>query len=123
MEQEKRTLSNYLQDKNNTCFSDCSISGLSDEKVLVYNQKFVGDNFYQDSQKGIFSLKSENKEAKEKIDKAIEEIKQTRVKIKNDELKTGLQFDLDKKQADITDLQSKSEGKNLESQGLLLWWR
>ena len=107
----KTTLSNYLQDKNNTCFSDCSISGLSDEKVLVYNQKFVGDNFYQDSQKGIFSLKSENKEAKEKIDKAIEEIKQTRVKIKNDELKTGLQFDLDKKQADITDLQSKSEEK------------
>ena len=107
----KTTLSNYLQDKDNTCFSDCSISGLSDEKVLVYNQKFVGDNFYQDSQKGIFSLKSENKEAKEKIDKAIEEIKQIKVQIKNDELKTGFQFDLEKKQADIAGLLSNSEEK------------
>ena len=53
----KTTLSNYLQDKDNDCFSCCSISGLSNEKVLVYNQKFVTDNFYQDTQRGIFSLK------------------------------------------------------------------
>lgn len=107
----KTTLSNYLQDKDNTCFSCCSISGLSNEKVLVYNQKFVTDNFYQDTQRGIFSLKSENKAAKEKIDIATQEINKLKNQIKNDELKTGSQFDLEKKQEDINILQTSSEEK------------
>ncbi|MFH0857727.1 MAG: AAA family ATPase, partial [Candidatus Magasanikbacteria bacterium] len=107
----KTTLSKYLQDKNSGCFSNCAIEGLSSEKILVYNQRFIDDNFYQDTQKGIFSLKSENKEAKEKIDIATEEIQQIKDQIKNDELKTGFQFDLEKKQADITNLQSTSEEK------------
>ena len=107
----KTTLSKYLQDKNNTCFSNCSITGLNSEKVLVYNKKFIDDNFYQDTQKGIFSLKSENKEAKEKIDTATEQIKNLNSQIKNDELKTGFQFDLEKKQEDINLLQSDSEEK------------
>lgn len=110
----KTTLSNYLQNKDNACFSECSISGLSDEKVLVYNQKFVGDNFYQDTQKGIFSLKSENKEAKEKIDTATQEINKLKNQIKNDKLKTGFQFDLNKKQENITDLQNTAEDKTWE---------
>lgn len=105
----KTTLSNYLQDKDNDCFSCCLISGLSNEKVLVYNQKFVTDNFYQDTQRGIFSLKSENKAAKEKIDVATQEINKLRNQIKNDELKTGSQFDLEKKQEDIKTLQTRSE--------------
>lgn len=107
----KTTLSKYLQDKNNTCFSNCSITGLNSEKMLVYNKKFIDDNFYQDTQKGIFSLKSENKEAKEKIDTATEQIKNLNSQIKNNELKTGIQFDLDKKQQDIDLLQSDSEEK------------
>ncbi len=107
----KTTFSMYLQDKNNECFSDCVIEGLKNEKVLVYNQKFIHDNFYQDTQKGIFSLKSENKEAKEKMDRAIEEIKQINSQIKDDESKTGLQFDLEKKESDFTSLQSSSEEK------------
>jgi wobble nucleotide-excising tRNase len=107
----KTTLSNYLQDQGNACFSCCSISGLNNEKVLVYNQKFVNDNFYQDTQRGIFSLKSENKAAKEKIDIAIQEINKLKNQIKNDELKTGSQFDLEKKQEDINILQTNSEEK------------
>lgn len=107
----KTTLSNYLQDKDNACFSCCSISGLSNEKVLVYNQKFVTDNFYQDTQRGIFSLKSENKAAKEKIDIATQEINKLKNQIKNDEPKTGSQFDLEKKQEDINILQTSSEEK------------
>lgn len=107
----KTTFSNYLQDKDNACFSCCSISGLSNEKVLVYNQKFVTDNFYQDTQRGIFSLKSENKAAKEKIDIATQEINKLKNQIKNDELKTGSQFDLEKKQEDINILQTSSEEK------------
>lgn len=107
----KTTLSNYLQDQGNACFSCCSISGLNNEKVLVYNQKFVSDNFYQDTQRGIFSLKSENKAAKEKIDIATQEINKLKNQIKNDELKTGSQFDLEKKQEDINILQINSEEK------------
>jgi wobble nucleotide-excising tRNase len=107
----KTTLSNYLQDQSNACFSCCSISGLNNEKILVYNQKFVSDNFYQDTQRGIFSLKSENKTAKEKIDIATQEINKLKNQIKNDELKTGSQFDLEKKQEDINSLQTSSEEK------------
>jgi len=107
----KTTLSNYLQDLSNACFSCCSISGLNNEKILVYNQKFVSDNFYQDTQRGIFSLKSENKTAKEKIDIATQEINKLKNQIKNDELKTGSQFDLEKKQEDINSLQTSSEEK------------
>ena len=107
----KTTLSKYLQNRNDICFSDCSIEGLNNEKILVYNQKFVDDNFYEDTQKGIFSLKSENKEAKEKIDTAIEQIKKIKFQIKNDDLKTGFQFDLDKKRADIDGLQTTTEDK------------
>jgi len=110
----KTTLSRYLQDKNNTCFSDCSITGLNGEKILVYNKQFIDDNFYQDTQKGIFSLKSENKEAKEKIDTAIKEIGKLNNQIKNDELKTGFQFDLDEKQKSITELQDITEDKTWE---------
>lgn len=50
----KTTISKFLQDKNNKCFSDCSIEGLNSEKVLVYNQKFIDDNFYQDTQIRIY---------------------------------------------------------------------
>lgn len=63
----KTTISKYLQHPEESDFSDCSIEGLNDEKILVYNENFIHDNFYQDTQKGIFSLNAENKEAKEKI--------------------------------------------------------
>lgn len=107
----KTTISKYLQDINNSCFSKCSITGLSSEKILVYNQKFIDDNFYQDTQKGIFSLKSENKKAKEKSDKATTEIVSLNSQIRNDELKTGFQFDLEKIQEKINILQVDSEDK------------
>lgn len=107
----KTTISKFLQNNKDPDFSNCSIERLNDEKILVYNKKFIDDNFYQETQKGIFSLKSENKKAKVKIDTAEEEIKKINNQIKNDELKTGFQFDLDKKDEDITDLQNKTEEK------------
>jgi wobble nucleotide-excising tRNase len=111
----KTTLSKYLQNKNDVTFSNCSVDGLNNEKILVYNQKFIDDNFYQSpTQKGIFSLASENKEAKEKIDNATEEIKKLTAQVKNDELKTGFQVDLEQKQKDIDDLQNTTEGKTWE---------
>jgi len=111
----KTTISKYLQNKNDSNFCNCSIEGINNEKILVYNQKFIDDNFYLSStQKGIFSLKSENKEAKEKIDNTIKEIKKLNAQIKNDELKTGLQFDLIEKQNDIENLQNTAENKTWE---------
>ena len=71
----KTTLSNYLYDKDNDDYLECSIDGLSSEDILVYNQRFIQDYFYQpDNLKGIFTLSKENKEAEEKIKAAQKEI-------------------------------------------------
>lgn len=73
----KSTLSNCLYKKTDSRFKDCSIEGLTDEHdVLVYNQTFVQDNFFEsESLKGIFTLSKENKEAETEILKAESEIK------------------------------------------------
>lgn len=65
----KSTLSNYLYDPNNEKFNDCSIDGLDDEtELLVYNQKFIQDNFYENKElKGIFTLSKSNGDAITKI--------------------------------------------------------
>jgi len=111
----KTIISKYLQNKDDANFCNCSVEGINNEKILVYNQKFIDDNFYlSPTQKGIFSLKSENKEAKEKIDNATEEIKKLNTQIKNDELKTGFLFDIKKKQADIEELQNSTKDKTWE---------
>ncbi|MGU3412384.1 AAA family ATPase [Enterobacteriaceae bacterium C34A] len=70
----KSTLSNYFYDIGNEKYQHCTHSGEYDE-VLVYNQKFIQDNFYaKDSLNGIFSLSKENKEAKEKVESLTTEI-------------------------------------------------
>lgn len=64
----KSTLSNYLYDRDNPIYKDCSIEGLTDETILVYNQQFINDYFYEpDGLKGIFTLSKENKAAELKI--------------------------------------------------------
>ena len=71
----KSTISNFLYEKKKKQFSDCSIDGLNNEAILVYNQKFIQDYFYEpDNLKGIFTLSKKNKEAEEKIKKAEKEI-------------------------------------------------
>lgn len=72
----KTLLSNYLYDINNDIYKECSIDGLDtiNDNILVYNQKFIEENFYVNKQqKGIFTLSKENKEINEKIEK-LEEI-------------------------------------------------
>lgn len=66
----KTTISNYLYDLHDLDFENCSVKGFNEEqqKILVYNQRFVEDNFYeQDVQKGIFTLAEENKQALQQI--------------------------------------------------------
>lgn len=110
----KTTISKYLQNSDYNSFSHCSIEGLSNEKVLVYNQKFIDDNFYQDTQKGIFSLKSENKEAKLKIEMANEELLGLNRQINDEDLGTGLEIDLKKNQKSIDDLLEEKSKKTWE---------
>lgn len=81
----KTLLSNYLYDINNDIYKECSIDGLdiTNDNILVYNQKFIEENFYENKQqKGIFTLSKENKEINEKIEK-LEEIKSLKLYEKN----------------------------------------
>lgn len=71
----KSVLSNFLYNKDDSDFSSCSIKGMGDEDILVYNQKFITDFFYEpDHLKGIFTLSKENKEAEGNIRNAEKEI-------------------------------------------------
>ncbi len=111
----KTVFSNFLADKDGDNFSKCSIEGLNNEKILVYNQNFIENNFVnKDSQKGIFTLSSENKEAEDKIIKATKEIKGLNLDLKNEEKNTGLKIDLEKKKTEINDLSEKSKEKTWE---------
>ncbi len=58
----KTTISNFLQSKEQQeeQYEDCSLEGFdpNNQKILVYNRKFIEENFYEhDTQKGIFNLK------------------------------------------------------------------
>jgi wobble nucleotide-excising tRNase len=86
----KSTFSNYFYAPDDPKYKDCSRTK-DGCKVLVYNQKFIQDNFYsKDSINGIFSLSKENKEAKEKVEQLGKDIDQLSEKSK------GYQADIDK---------------------------
>lgn len=73
----KTTLSNFMKNKGDARFSDCSITGGETAKTLVYNQEFINENFYEkDDLKGVFTISEPNviaeenvRNAKKKIDK------------------------------------------------------
>ncbi|MFJ1431039.1 AAA family ATPase [Capnocytophaga canimorsus] len=77
----KSTLSDYLYKKTDEEYKNCSIEGLGENhEILVYNQSFIQDNFFEvENLKGIFTLSEENKEAETKISDARKEIE----KLKN----------------------------------------
>lgn len=62
----KSTFSEFLYNPLGARFSQCRIDGLEDnDTILVYNQKFVQDIFYEpEGIHGIFTLSKENAEAK-----------------------------------------------------------
>ena len=97
----KTIISNYLQNPESNEFHACRIEGLNQEgqKILVYNQKFIDENFYtRKLQKGIFTLGKESKEAIEKIDKAKDERENLWKKL--DDPSNGLDTQLKKKKAE-----------------------
>lgn len=65
----KSTLSNYLHNPNDPMYSKCNIIA-NNEEILVYNQRFIRENFYlSDDLKGVFTLSKENAQAIECIKK------------------------------------------------------
>ncbi|MGZ3235857.1 MAG: AAA family ATPase [Burkholderiaceae bacterium] len=73
----KSTISNFLYGSGGEQFSRCKTLTEHTPPVLVYNQKFIQDNFFvSDNLKGIFSLSKENKVAKEKISQATNTLKE-----------------------------------------------
>ena len=64
----KSTFSGYFYNPEDARYAGCSRVSAQTNPVIVYNQIFVKDTFYEaDKLKGIFSLSKENKEAEEKI--------------------------------------------------------
>lgn len=113
----KSTLSNYLCDISNLKYKDCSVEGLSDdEEILVYNQQFVNENFYEtDSIKGIFTLSKENKKVKQAIENANADMQKIgeNIKVKNDELDNLIKkFNNSKKSAEekVWEIKTKYTG-------------
>ena len=71
----KSTLSDFLYRPDESRFAKCKILPEDTDAIVVYNQSFIRDIFYEsDSLKGIFSLSKENKAAEEKISKARKQI-------------------------------------------------
>ncbi len=72
----KSTVSDFLYRCGDARFADCRMTQDTTDAVMVYNQRFVQDHFYEsDSLKGIFSLSRENKAAEEKISRAEQELR------------------------------------------------
>lgn len=88
----KSTLSDYLYQRADEKYKNCSVEGLDDNhEILVYNQTFIQENFFEaENLKGIFTLSKENKEAETKIANAQKEITklESEKAIKNQELET-----------------------------------
>lgn len=67
----KSTISNFLYEPQHSAFICCKHVPAKSAPIVVYNQKFIRDNFFvADGLKGIFSLSKENKVAEQKISDA-----------------------------------------------------
>ncbi|MGF1883725.1 AAA family ATPase [Vibrio splendidus] len=104
----KSTFSNYFYDLKNPNYNQCN-HRVGDASILVYNQSFIKENFYdKDSLNGIFSLSKENKDAKEKVEAATVEIG----KLAKD--KEALQKEIDAQEQLITTAKLKAQAKAWE---------
>lgn len=92
----KSIFSGYLYDSADLKYKNCSIEGIDNEEILVYNQQFIKDYFYEpDNLKGIFTLSKENKEIEKSIKDAEQKISRiSEVKKEKAELKGKLNNEL-----------------------------
>lgn len=112
----KSTLSNYLYSPGEKKFGACSIEGLEDTHVYVYNAKFVRDNFYEiDKLGGVFTLSKANKEIEEQIkvkSKALADIESNLKTVAENSAKKASKFSEKKAAAEeaVWDLKKKYYG-------------
>lgn len=73
----KSTFSEFLYNQTDPRFSECRVEGIEEnDTLLVYNQKFVQDTFYEPQGiHGIFTLSKGNAEAQKIIDTANAEVR------------------------------------------------
>ena len=112
MDQEKTVFSNYLKNLEDQKFSNCLINGFDPDrqKILVYNQRFVEENFYEsEKQKGIFTLTQDNAVALKNIRDAEKEKEKLLEKLHNEE--DGYSKQYSKKQKEIEELQKNTKDK------------
>lgn len=99
----KSTFSNYFYKPSEEKYQACSHTD-DGSKILVYNQKFIQDVFYdKDSINGIFSLSSENKKAKEKVEQLGIQIDQLNGK------SAGFQTEIDKENESLKKAKDTAE--------------
>lgn len=71
----KSTISEFLYSPDAPTFAGCSLTTSQACEILVYNQSFLKDYFYEeDSLKGIFTLSKENKSALKEIEAETKEL-------------------------------------------------
>lgn len=71
----KSTISEFLYNQGAPKFAKCSIKTSQECEILVYNQSFLNDYFYEeDNLKGIFTLSKENKVALQQIEADTKEL-------------------------------------------------
>lgn len=73
----KSTLSNFLYNTENPIYNQSFLERDGNEEILVYNQEFIKDIFFEDDNlNGVFSLSKENKDAKQRIKNAQDQLSQ-----------------------------------------------
>ncbi|MFL1553182.1 AAA family ATPase [Pseudomonas sp. D47] len=71
----KSTISEFLYNNTEPRFTKCSLKTSQPCEILVYNQSFLNDYFYEeDNLKGIFTLSKENKFALQQIEAETKEL-------------------------------------------------
>jgi len=87
----KSTISEFLYNQTDPRFAKCSVKIKQPCEILVYNQRFLKDYFYEeDSLRGIFTLSKENKVALQQIEAEARELqKHLAAQQENSRLATG----------------------------------
>ncbi len=64
----KSTISNFFYNTTHKDFEECECSLLNDHRPIVYNSKFIEDNFYNaKEQKGVFTLSKKNADIEKEL--------------------------------------------------------
>lgn len=64
----KSTISNFFYNKEEEIFKECECDSIENYRTIVYNTKFIVDNFFKtNEQKGIFTLSKENSDIEKTV--------------------------------------------------------